>query len=302
MSSSSRTVLVTGATGNQGGAVARLLAARGWRVRALTRDRAGARARALAEAGVEVAAGVPGDRAALDAAVAGARAVFSVQPGALAATPVPYEAEIGWGAAIADAAVAAGVEHLVYSSVAGAEDSAGVVAFEPKLRIEEHIRRIGAPATVLRPVSFMENYADAAFGLGSGVLATALAADVPEQLIAVDDIAAVVAVVLDRPETFLGQTLTIAGDALTPPHMAHAVSTALDRHIRYVPVSITDLRAMNPTLAQVVEFVNGRGGYRADLARSRVVHPGMLTFQEWLDRGGARRIRSLLPASNPHVH
>ncbi|MEV1174796.1 NmrA family NAD(P)-binding protein, partial [Nonomuraea sp. NPDC049784] len=230
------------------------------------------------------------------AAMTGVHGVFSVQPGVLGAAPVPYDDEIAWGCAIADAALAAGAAHLVFSSVAGAPRSEGVRAFEPKLRIERHLHRIGAPATILRPVSFMDNYADPAFGLGSGALATPFAADVPEQLIALADIGVFAALAFDDPAGYLGQAVDIAGDELTPPRIAQALSQALGRAVPYLPVPLEAVRAQSTAYAEAVDFLNREGGYGADLARARELHPGLLTFDRWLATGGAARIATLIPA------
>lgn len=293
-----KVVLVTGATGRQGGAVAARLLADGWTVRALTRSPHSPRAEELAAAGAQIAEGGPGDRAALGAAMTGVHGVFSVQPGALGAAPVPYDTEIAWGRAVADAALAAGAAHLVFSSVASAPRSEGVRAFEPKLRIERHLHRIGAPATILRPVSFMENYADPAFGLGSGALATPLAADVPEQLIAPADVGVFAALAFDDPGGYLGQAGDIAGDALTPPRIAQALSEALGCAVPYVPVPVEVVRARSAAYAEAVDFLNRNGGYGADLARARELHPGLVTFDGWLATGGAARVAALMATAH----
>ena len=113
MDTHGNTILVTGATGNQGGATARHLLAGGWHVRALVRDATTPAAAALAATGAELVRGDLDDRASIDAAVRGAHGLYSVQ----SANPN----EIAQGKTIADAAQAAGVQHLVYSSVGGAE-------------------------------------------------------------------------------------------------------------------------------------------------------------------------------------
>ncbi|HEY3447585.1 MAG TPA: NmrA family NAD(P)-binding protein, partial [Myxococcales bacterium] len=145
-------VLVTGATGKQGGAVAHRLLERGHRVRALTRRLDSPAARALAEEGATLVQGTLDDRASLDRAIGGVDAVFSMT------TPFEagIEAEICQGKTTADAAKAAGA-FLVFTSVGSADKKTGIPHVESKRAVEEHIARIGARAAILRPVYFMEN-------------------------------------------------------------------------------------------------------------------------------------------------
>jgi uncharacterized protein YbjT (DUF2867 family) len=165
--------------------------------------------------------------------------VFSVQRGALGVPPVSYEDEVRRGVNVVDAAMGARLRHLVYTSVAGVERGRIVRAFASKWEIEEHIRRTGFPATILRPVSFMENYADPAFGVQTGTLATPFAPGVPEQLIALDDIGAFVARAFGNPADYLGKAIGIAGDELRSQHIAEALGRATRRHIPYAPVPLT---------------------------------------------------------------
>lgn len=185
MKDTGKTVLVTGATGNQGGATARHLLARGWRVRALVRDTTAPAAVALAMAGAELVVGDLNDRASVEAAAHGAHGVYSVQ----SATPD----ELVQGTNIADAAKAVGVRHLVHSSVGGVvsqnafylERDWGAIE---KWRIEEHIRGLGLPATILRPAGFMEDFTSPTRFFQNGSLNVPWRDDLAIQLIAIDDI------------------------------------------------------------------------------------------------------------------
>src|SRR5688500_1717530 len=149
-----RVVLVVGATGKQGGAVARSLLDRGFHVRALTRDPHKPEAQALDEQGAEVVQGDMDDRSAMDRALEGAYGVFSMQN----FWETGYDREVQQGKTVADAAKAASVEHFVYSSVGSAHRQTGIPHFESKAEVEEHVREIGLPYTILRPVFFMQNW------------------------------------------------------------------------------------------------------------------------------------------------
>ena len=196
-------VLVTGATGNQGGAVARELLKRGWTVKAMCRDPGKDSAKALESEGAQLVRGDLDDRASLDSALEGAAAAFAVQNFWEAGA----EGEVRQGKATADAAKEAGVGHLVYSSVGGADRSSGVSHFDTKWQIEEHIRSLGLRATVLRPVFLMENFNGALYrgALGNGVLPLALSSDRQFQLIACADVGVFAAEALERPDEFAGR-------------------------------------------------------------------------------------------------
>ncbi|PPJ23679.1 hypothetical protein C5E45_27510 [Nocardia nova] len=177
-------VFVTGATGQQGGAVADRLLADGWRVRVLTRRPDSDRARSLARAGAQVIAGSLEDPATIARCVDGAYGVYSVHPGPLS----PEQDEVKAGKAVTDAAVKYGVAHLVYSSGLGADRGGQPTKWE----IERYIAASGISATVLRPSSFMENLITQSetVGIRDGALRTAAAAHVRQHFVALDDIGA----------------------------------------------------------------------------------------------------------------
>ncbi|MFD3525400.1 NmrA/HSCARG family protein [Streptomyces sp. NPDC058653] len=215
-----RTVLVTGATGGQGGAVARRLLAHGWGVLALVRDPDTRRAKELEALGAELVTGDLDDAPSLRAAARGVHGVFSVQPADMTA-PHP-EAEVRQGRNVADAAASAGVAHLVYSSVGAAGRKSGVAHFDSKTEIEAYVGTLSVPTTVLRPVFFMENwlYLLPEAENGERVGSIALDADIPLQMIALADIGRIAAEAFDRPAEFIGRRVEIAGDQLTVRQVA----------------------------------------------------------------------------------
>jgi uncharacterized protein YbjT (DUF2867 family) len=155
-------ILVTGATGKQGGATARRLLAGGWSVRALVRDPAAPAATALAAAGARLVRGDFDDPASLPPALDGATAVFGIPPVAFGPAGPERDLEVARGRALIDAAAAAGIEHVVFSTVASY--SAQPPDLTGKTLIERYLHDHIALPTVLRPVRFMTNY------LGVGVL------------------------------------------------------------------------------------------------------------------------------------
>lgn len=281
MNHQGRTILVTGATGRQGGAVARHLLAAGWTVRALSRDPSKPAARALADAGAEVVPGDLDDRASLDRALSGVYGVFSVQN----AWEHGPAGEVRQGKALAEAARAAGVAHFVQSSVGGAERRTGIPHFDSKWAVEQHVRALDLPATVLRPVFFMENFLPLRPAVLEGAFSLALRPDRPLQMIAVEDIGAFAALAFARPERFLGQALELAGDELTMPQVAETFARVIGRPVRFVEQPLEALRRASPERALMFQWFND-AGYRVDLAALRALHPDLLTFERWLRATG----------------
>jgi uncharacterized protein YbjT (DUF2867 family) len=179
-------ILVSGATGNQGGAVARRLLERGFRVRALSRDTQKPEAQALAEEGAEVVRGDLDERSSVDRALEGAYGVFSIQN----FYEGGYEGEVRQGKTLADAAKAAGVRHVVYSSVGSANRETGIPHFDSKGEIEEYKRQIDLPYTILRPVFFMQNWEMMRDQILDGPLAQPLDPEKPLQQVNVEDLGA----------------------------------------------------------------------------------------------------------------
>lgn len=271
---------VTGATGQQGGAVAARLLADGGRVRALTRNPSGPKARTLAATGAEIVTGGLGDP--LDEHVRGADTVLFVHPGPLA----PDEDEAAAAQAVAQAAAAHGIQHLVYSS--------GLGALGPKADAEKHIRRSGVSATILRPASFMENYLNPVFGLRDGALRSALEPDTVQDVIALDDIAAFAALAFADPAMFAARTIDLAGDSLRTPQIAAAISVTVGQTVPYEQMPIEELAKINERFAAGCRMLNKIKAPTVDVAAVRALHPGLIDFGRWLERTGARRITEIL--------
>lgn len=275
-----KTILVTGATGQQGGAVLRALQKRGFTVRALTRDTASPKAVALKEKGVEVVPGDLSDRASLDAALRGAHGAFSVQ------TIGKKEGdEQRQGIALAEAAAAAKLEHLVYSSVGGAERKTGIPHFESKFEIEERIRALGVPHTILRPVFFMENLGTPRLArtIFLGMLYAAMGPKKTLQLIAVEDIGEIAAIAFAEPAKYLGRAIEIAGDELALPQIQDAFRAKTGKKERALPYPAFMLGVLPFDLRTMIKWF-GSSGYAADLPAVRAISPGVLALPQWLER------------------
>jgi uncharacterized protein YbjT (DUF2867 family) len=283
-------ILVFGATGRQGGAVARALRQAQWSVRALVRDTAAPRSIALNDVGVELAQGSLEDIEAIRAAMKGVHGVFSVLPGNLA-----QEEEVRAGVSIADIAVERGVRHFVYSSGASAGDRlTGVARFDAKPRIEAHVRSLPITATIIRPMIFMEMLARPGFGLEEGRYSFFLRPDQAMQLIAVSDIGKFVAAVFADRSRFGGETLKIAGDTVTGSDLEAVLTQAAGRPIAYARFSEEALMA-NPDLGHIAASLEtGPLADHVDLDVMRQINPEIISFRSWLSGDGLKAFEEAL--------
>jgi len=281
-----KTVLITGATGRQGGAVIRHMLPKGWKLRALTRNPGSATAQDLTRQGIDVAQGDLEDPTSLERAAHGAYGIYSVQD----FWSVGAKREVQQGKNLAEAAKKAGVEHFVYSSVGGAERNSGIDHWESKWEIEKYIRKLGLPATILRPVTFMETYyvQEVEIGILKGKLVDPIRADKPYQTIATDDIGAFVALAFERPKEFIGVDLEIAGSELTNPEAAQVFSRVLGKPVKFQRLPMPMVRLfLGKEFYQMFRWFND-AGYQANIAELRCRYPEIRlhTLEEWLREEG----------------
>ncbi|MCD5316632.1 NmrA/HSCARG family protein [Kineosporia babensis] len=286
MSNSSKIIVVLGATGQQGGAVAAALRAESWAVRAVVRDPESAKAEALVRAGVETVRGDLGDPRSLRAAFAGAHGLFSVQPSpGQAGSGLTIEDEFSFAKNVGEAAQHAGVAHLVHTStVAAGATPTGVPHLDVKSRIEDHLRTLNLLTTIVRPAGFMDTVLLPGMGLDKGQISYLMRPERALQFIAVRDIGRIVAAVFADPERYVGQTFEIAGDEVTGNELAGHLAVAIGSPVRY-------RRFAPELLGQTGELAdNGRLAGHADLAALRARFPFLLTFPQWLAGPGAAHL------------
>lgn len=278
-SAETSTIAVFGATGKQGGAVVDALLPTGVSIRALVRRPESDRARALASRGVELTYADVDDRASLAPALQGTDALFFMTtPGG----PRGIEGETEMGVALADAAAQAGVGHIVYSSVGGAERHTGIPHFESKRRVEEHLETLNLHATFVRPVFFMENFGFRGVGVEDGqvVVRQVLPEGVPMQLVALRDIGVIAAAAL-RGAQIAGGAIEIAGDERTGDEIADAFGEHLGLPARYEPIPIQAMGGSFDATA-MFEWFARPPSYRADFAGTRAIDPDVLDLPGWL--------------------
>jgi uncharacterized protein YbjT (DUF2867 family) len=271
-------VVVTGATGQQGGAVVKSLLERGHEVRAVTRGTDLARTKELADAGVTVVRASLEETAALTKALEGATSLFAMT------TPFGggTHAETRQGISAANAAKAAGV-HLVFTSVGSANGRTGVPHFDSKGEVEEHIAKIGVRASILAPVYFMENLYFGKAQLAKGIYATPLPPARPLAQVAVADIGAVAVRLLEDPARFAGKRFDLAGDDLAGNDVVAILSRITGRPFTYFQVPLDVIRQrMGEDAARMYEWFD-RVGYTVDRAALRREFPDVAfhDFESW---------------------
>lgn len=282
MNTENKIIAVTGATGQQGGAAARHLLENGWQVRAITRNPNQDSAKQLESLGAEIVQAEHNNIGSLNRVFQDVYGVFSVQ----GFWDEGVDSEVQQGINIADAAKANNVQHFVYSSVGGADRNTGIPHFESKWRIEQNIAKIGLPATVLRPVEFMENFYWSRSEILSGKLASqGLRSERKKQLIAVDDIGAFVAITFGNPQEYIGKSFEIAGDSLTEQEIAVVFSRVIGNPVQLAQPE-SDLRSyVRDELVEMWEWFD-REGYNADINLLRSIHPTLQTLEDWLKQTG----------------
>ena len=281
---SERIILVTGATGNQGGAVARhLLQHANFKVRAFVRDPNKPAAQALQQAGAELVVGEFSDRASLEGALQGAYGVFSVQN-----FQDGMETEIRQGKAVADAAKAASIQHFVYSSVGSAERKTGIPHFDSKFQVEEYIRAIKLPYTIMRPVFFFYNYKAMRSMVENGTLSQPLSPKTKLQQLSEEDYGEMVAEVFERPADFLNREQEVASVDMIMTEIAAAFSRVFGKNVEYqqIPFEAFEQQAGEEVTIMYRWFENV--GYAADLAQLKRDFPKPTDLESYLrDRNWA---------------
>lgn len=273
-------IVVTGATGQQGGAVARhLLKQQGFAVRALTRDSTKEAAKALARQGAEIVQANLDDASSIRRSLEGAYGVFSVQN----FMETGYDGEIHQGKTLADAAKAAGVKHFVYTSVVSADRKTGLPHFESKWQIEQHIHKLGIPFTILRPAFFMQNWHHYMRDqILQGTLPLPLDPNRSLQQISVEDIGAFAVVAFQNPNRWQGRTLELAAEELTMLKVADLLSRALGRSVKYVQVAWDQFRQnAGEEMTRMYRWFNDVG-YKVDIAALRREYPSLATLEQTL--------------------
>ena len=276
-----KTILVTGGTGNQGGAVARCLSQKGFTVKVLTRNPESPKALALKNMNIELIKGDLNDPQTYLGVLQDVYGVFSVQT-----FMNGVDKEIKQGTSLAESAMEAGVKHFVYSSASGAEMNSGVPQFESKMLIEKQIQKLGLPYTIIRPASFYENFLipQVRNAILKGNLLQSISKETVLQYISVDDIGKAVSVIFENPAGYMGKELTIAAEQMSVEEVTRVFSETLGRSITYksVPDIITRI-FMGKNLYRMFKWVDAHSAPSVKIVEStKKQFPDIVSLKDWI--------------------
>ena len=278
----SLTVFVTGATGNQGGVVAKTLLKRNHHVIALTRNTESDRAKTLENLGAELIQG------SLDEPELFFDALKKVDSMFLMGSPIEtsVEQEAAQGIVVADVAKEANIGHLVYSSVANANKNTGIPHFESKYAVEQHIQTLGIPFTICAPVAFMENviapWSIEAFKAHK--IVQALPSEIKLKQISLRTLGEFVTAVIEKRNAVFNQRFDIASDEVTGKEMADILTQAIKQKIHYESFPTSELRKFDDDMAMMFDWLQ-QSGYNVDMNNLHSKFPNVVwqSYAQWAD-------------------
>lgn len=277
-----KTIFVTGGTGNQGGAVARNLALQGFTIKVLTRNTNSANAQNLKKLNIQL---VKGDLNKMDSYrehLKDVDGIFSVQT-----FENGIQKEIKQGMALATLAKEFGIMHFLYSSVAGAHLNTGVPHIDSKFVIENHIRQLGLPFTIIRPTSLYENFLipQVKKGILKGTLTQPINRDTIQQFIAAEDIGKASVKIFQNREMYLGKTIPLAAEQLSTQEVADIFSTVLNKKIEYKKLPVLIIRLfLDNNLYKMFKWINESSIFlKEDVDSTRKEFPSLLSLKSWIE-------------------
>jgi len=247
-------VFITGITGKQGGAVARNLISSDIELIGLSRDSGSAKARELQKSGVVIIEGDMDSPASFSTHLEDIDVLFLVQ-----AFEQGAKSEIEQAKKIIDVASEKGVNHLVYSSVMGADLNTGIPHFDSKFVIEKYIHQKDIDYTILRPASFNDNYLNPEVlkRLKKGKLVLPLKKDVIQQLISTEDVGKIASQIIQNISKYKNKTISLATDQKSMIDQAKSFSNGLNMPISYQKLpGIFTLLFMGKDLYKMFGYMN----------------------------------------------
>lgn len=274
-----KTILVTGATGRQGGAVVRHALKRGFTVRAITRNPDKPSAQALKANGVELFRGDMEDASSIAPALEDVSGVFCVQN--FWEKTGGYAGEIRQAQNLIRVTQEASVSHFVYASVAGCDNAHGIETIACKWEIEKLIDSARLPRTFIRTVFFMDNFLDPKItSLNFALMTGALKPTTQLLMIATDDIGWFVVEAFANPGTYLNKIIEIAGDSLTIAEMKQIYANATGKKLSNFKIPFWLFRILKGQMAKQFNW-NNEVGWHFDIQKLRQIHPDLISFDDF---------------------
>ena len=278
-----KTIFVTGGTGNQGGAVARNLIEQGFTVKVLTRNPNSIESENLKKMNIEVVKGDLNNADTYREYLKNVYGIFSVQT-----FENGVEKEINQGITLATLAKEFGIKHFLYSSVFGADLNTGVAHMESKFKIENHIKQIGLPFTIIRPTSLFENFLipQVKKGILKGKLVQAIHRNTVLQYIAAEDIGKAAAKIFQESEMYLGKTIPLATEQLSTQEVADKFSEVLNKKIEYkkLPVLVTRL-FLGKNLYKMFKWMTEISSFQKEVVDlTKKEFPNPISLKTWIER------------------
>lgn len=293
MNNKQKVILVTGATGLQGGSVAQEALKQGFQVRILVRDINSSKAQTLIQSGAEAIEGNFDNPSSLERAMQNVDAVFSMTNPAQPGT----DTERQQGFALIQAAVNSGVQQFVHTSVARAGTHSEFPRWESqywtdKWEVEEAIRTAGFLSwTILKPASMMDNFINPEHSkvlyphLQQGELKTAMLPDTRLDFITADDVATFACAAFTNPEKFNEKNIELASESLTMNEVAAILSNVTGKKLTVY--SLSPEEAVNEGIflgvVQSQEW-NNEVGYNVDIESLKTYNLKLTPFKEWAEK------------------
>ncbi len=276
-----KTIFVTGATGNQGGAVLHYLVRSGFHVKALSRNPFSEAGKKMVHPNVEIISGDLNDPRTYQHHLDQVEAVFcnlSFKQG--------IDKELNQGINLVNNSKEKKVKHFLYSSVVGCDANTGIPHWESKFKIENYLKKSGMDYTIVRPSSLYENLLipEVHKRILKGKLVLPTNGDKEQQFISADDIGKISTAIFSDPEKYAGKTMSVAAEQMNGTQMAAVLSKALGKTITYqkLPMIITRL-VMGKGLAKMFRWINENDAlFVKDMTILHNQFPGMLRLEDWI--------------------
>jgi len=279
-----KSIFITGGTGNQGGAVVgSLLNDQRWNLKVLTRNPFTEKCKEYRNQGIEIIKGDLNNPSSYIDSLDGVYGVFSVQN-----FIDGIETEIRQGKLLVESAKAVGINHFVYSSVSGADRKTGIPHFDSKHIIENYIKELSIPYSIIRPTSFYENLLNPEVKkrILKGKLVMPLKPDLIQEYIGVQDIGNAASTIFQNPDNFMGRTVTISSDSLSMIQVSELLSSTMERKIIYekLPGLISRL-VMGKNLYKMFKWINkNEPTFVENAEKMNNEFSGMMKMKTWIER------------------